>query len=319
MEEIDCVRDHYSSKDYYKVIDDLDGLPEDSLDEWSFVFLANSYLNLCMFDECLETIGRFKERFPDSMKLRNVENILLDKEVVYTIGYSSFPPNSESNVDVFIEQLRRNEIRSLIDVRTIPSSRAFPMFNGEHLVERLADAGIDYISMKKEFGARRSEDIVYTELPTDLLSRLSWGKKIDDHGKMTGYVDFERVYGLRTFVDGFDRCKELLKKGRICFMCSETHPWDCHRTIMVSEYFRRNGYFVRHIVGPEVISQKECNIALKRFFIDSSTEYTNSTRQRTLSMFEGGMKNDRWDSFFKDFTLEKAIELKNIQIGYKRC
>src|ERR1700689_234562 len=57
---------------------------------------------------------------------------------LFTIGHSTRP------IEEFIELLRSNGVRQLIDIRTIPKSRRNPQFTSDALAKSLHEAGIDY-------------------------------------------------------------------------------------------------------------------------------------------------------------------------------
>ncbi len=57
---------------------------------------------------------------------------------MFTIGHSNLP------IESFLRALRENDVRRLIDVRTIPRSRHNPQFNSDALEVMLREAGIAY-------------------------------------------------------------------------------------------------------------------------------------------------------------------------------
>ena len=67
---------------------------------------------------------------------------------VFTIGHSTHP------IAEFVEILKANGVKRVIDIRTIPRSRHNPQFNGESLAESLRAAGIGYSHIKKLGGLR---------------------------------------------------------------------------------------------------------------------------------------------------------------------
>lgn len=72
------------------------------------------------------------------------------KRTVYTIGHSKHP------TERFIELLKRNAITAIADVRSQPYSRWNPQFNRDALRGALNDAGIAYVFLGRELGARSS-------------------------------------------------------------------------------------------------------------------------------------------------------------------
>ncbi|MDR6306260.1 uncharacterized protein (DUF488 family) [Nitrobacter vulgaris] len=76
---------------------------------------------------------RHRRNFPYRAWLGSVTN------PVYTVGHST------RTIDEFTELLMAAEIRTLVDVRSSPTSRGFPHFNREYLVNALEGAQIGYV------------------------------------------------------------------------------------------------------------------------------------------------------------------------------
>ena len=77
--------------------------------------------------------------------------------MIYTIGHSNHP------AERFIALLRQHDIGALADVRSTPFSRFNPQFNRERLAAALRDAGIQYVFLGQELGARTKEREFYDE------------------------------------------------------------------------------------------------------------------------------------------------------------
>ena len=69
---------------------------------------------------------------------------------MFTIGHSTLP------IDVFLDILRQNGVRWLVDIRTIPKSRHNPQFAQENLGQSLKEAGIEYRWQKSLGGLRHA-------------------------------------------------------------------------------------------------------------------------------------------------------------------
>ena len=67
---------------------------------------------------------------------------------VYLIGHGN------ADADVFLDELTRNNIKTLIDVRSIPFSEYASHFNQEPLKLLLSENGIKYKHLGKELGGR---------------------------------------------------------------------------------------------------------------------------------------------------------------------
>jgi uncharacterized protein (DUF488 family) len=127
---------------------------------------------------------------------------------IFTIGHST------DTIETFIEYLKRHQIDTVVDVRSIPYSRFASQFNKEDLSASLKEKNIFYIPMGNNLGGR------YTE--RELL--------FED-----GKVDFSKVVLTDRFQEGIYRVETGIKKGyKIVLMCSEKNPIECHRFSLIS-------------------------------------------------------------------------------------
>jgi uncharacterized protein (DUF488 family) len=127
----------------------------------------------------------------------------------------------------FIGLLRRHAITALADVRSTPYSRTNPQFNREDLKEALTAAGIAYVFLGKELGARSKDPACYED----------------------GKVRYDRLARSDLFRKGLERVREGSEKFRLALMCAEREPLDCHRTILVAKHLAAEGFGVQHIHG----------------------------------------------------------------------
>ncbi|MGA9633072.1 MAG: DUF488 domain-containing protein, partial [Candidatus Acidiferrales bacterium] len=100
------------------------------------------------------------------MKPRERENLF----AIFTIGHSTRP------ISEFLDLLRAQGIRQLIDIRTIPTSRRNPQFNTDALAASLAAAEIGYVHMKELGGLRH---------PARDSINLGWR-----NASLRGYADY---------------------------------------------------------------------------------------------------------------------------------
>jgi len=141
------------------------------------------------------------------------------QKVVLTIGHSTHPQER------FIALLQLHGITALGDVRSTPYSRINPQFNREELKEALRAAGIAYVFLGKELGARSEDPAAY------------------EHGK----VQYERLAQTSLFQNGLKRVQEGIRKYRLVLMCSEKEPLECHRAILVARHLTAFGMDIQHI------------------------------------------------------------------------
>ncbi|MGE5141520.1 MAG: DUF488 family protein [Rudaea sp.] len=142
---------------------------------------------------------------------------------VYAIGHSTRP------LDKFIALLQAHQIKTLVDIRTVPRSRTNPQFNSDNLAAELPRAGIRYIHNKGLGGLRR---------PRPDSTNLGW-----ENTSFRGYADYMQTAEFRTALD------ELIataREGRTAIMCAEGNPFRCHRNL-VADALTARGIEVFHI------------------------------------------------------------------------
>ncbi len=141
--------------------------------------------------------------------------------VIYTIGHSNHP------IDKFIGLLKRNGITAVGDVRSVPYSRFHPQFNKDDFAASLEKAGIAYLFLGQELGARPDDGSCYKN----------------------GQVDFSRMADRAEFKRGLDHVVKGSGQHRIALMCAEKEPLDCHRTILVCRNLKAHGLGIKHILA----------------------------------------------------------------------
>ena len=140
---------------------------------------------------------------------------------VFTIGHSNHP------IEKFIELLRLYRIDALADVRSAPASRFNPQFNKKPLAASLKQAGIAYVFLGRELGARPEDPATYEN----------------------GRVQYRKLAATPLFRSGIERVEQGARKLRISLMCAEKDPLDCHRTLLVSRALERDHVAVTHILA----------------------------------------------------------------------
>ena len=141
------------------------------------------------------------------------------KGIVFTIGHSTHPS------DRFLELLRQHGVTAVGDVRSTPYSRFNPHFNSGRMKQWLPEAGIAYVFLGKELGARSEDASCY------------------ENGK----VQYDRLAGTELFRRGLERVREGTKGYTLALMCAEKEPLECHRTILVARHVAGMGFDVQHI------------------------------------------------------------------------
>lgn len=144
----------------------------------------------------------------------------LPRNPVFTIGYASL------TIDRFIELLLQHHIDAVGDVRSQPYSRYTPEYSQDRLKTALDKAGIQYVFMGKELGARRGEPECYVD----------------------GKVRYDLVAKTPAFRDGITRIEGGHLKYRIALLCAEKDPVTCHRAILISRELSKKKIEVQHIL-----------------------------------------------------------------------
>lgn len=140
---------------------------------------------------------------------------------VLTIGHSN------QSIERFVALLRQHGVTAVADVRSKPYSRFNPQFSRQALERALRDAGISYVFLGKELGARSEDPACYEG----------------------GRVSYDRLSRTDLFREGLDRVKKGAVAHRIALMCAEKEPLECHRTLLVSRALDRDGVLVAHILA----------------------------------------------------------------------
>jgi len=115
---------------------------------------------------------------------------------------------------------------TIADVRAVPLSRHFPWFSKNNLSARLASVGIGYVAMGDHLGGRPRDARLYRD----------------------GIADYEAMARNPDFRVGLDRVEDAAARSRVCLMCAERDPLDCHRFLLVARRLAERGLAVGHIL-----------------------------------------------------------------------
>jgi len=144
---------------------------------------------------------------------------------IWTIGHST------RTIDEFISLLQANQIRLLVDVRSLPGSKRYPQFNKEALADSLGKTGIRYEHFPELGGRRKAK-------PESTNS--AWR-----NASFRGYADYMET---EEFQKGVKRLLDFAAEaGPTAIMCAEAVWWRCHRSL-ISDYLKARGIEVIHIL-----------------------------------------------------------------------
>jgi uncharacterized protein (DUF488 family) len=137
-----------------------------------------------------------------------------------TIGHSNIP------AERFVGLLRGAGVNAIADVRSTPASRRFPWFAGKNLATRLQQENMLYAAFGGALGGRPRDPSLYRE----------------------GIADYEAMAKEPEFCAGLERLLSLAARQRVCLMCAEREPLDCHRCLLVARSLAEHGLTVGHIL-----------------------------------------------------------------------
>lgn len=136
-----------------------------------------------------------------------------------TIGHSNL------SADRFMALLTSAGVTAVADVRSIPFSRWCPWFSAKALAQRLAGEGIAYIALGEQLGGRPRDPKLYRN----------------------GVADYEAMAARPEFVAGLERVVDEIARHRVCLLCAEREPLDCHRCLLVGRALAERGLRLGHI------------------------------------------------------------------------
>ena len=135
--------------------------------------------------------------------------------MIFTIGHSNLSQNT------FQDLLRQHQVELIADVRSNPNSRFLPHFNRN----RLDQSEIPYIFLGDQLGGRPRKSTLYTN----------------------GQADYRLMAQEPEFTTSIERLQHLAQDRRIALLCSEGHPENCHRALLVAHQLHLLGEEPLHI------------------------------------------------------------------------
>jgi uncharacterized protein (DUF488 family) len=136
-----------------------------------------------------------------------------------TIGHSNLA------ADRFMALLASAGVTAVADVRSVPFSRWCPWFSGKALAQRLAGEGIAYLALGDSLGGRPRDPKLYRN----------------------GVADYEAMAVRPEFVAGVKRVVDEIARHRVCLLCAEREPLDCHRCLLVGRALAERGLTLGHV------------------------------------------------------------------------
>ena len=152
---------------------------------------------------------------------------------IYTIGHGNSPS------ELIVDLLHKHQIKTLVDVRSVPYSQYTPFFNRDVLKNTLEEAGIRYIFEGESLGGRPGDETCYItkEVPDAKTPKEKFLK----------LVNYEEVAKRSWYQQGIERLIKTAKEGRTAIMCSEEDPVRCHRSHLIAQTLVKMDIIVKHI------------------------------------------------------------------------
>jgi uncharacterized protein (DUF488 family) len=189
---------------------------------------------------------------------------------LFSVGHSN------NSIDRFVALLGNAGVNAVADVRSTPYSRFCPWFSRNNLQAHLKAAGIAYLSYGEALGGRPGSASLYSE----------------------GAADYEAMAQTPVFQSGLDRLQNDMAQHRICLMCAEREPLDCHRCLLVARALAGRGVAIGHILH------------------DGAVEPHAATEQRLLQWAENAAEPDLFVTGQSD-RLAAAYRRRGRAVGYK--
>ena len=136
-----------------------------------------------------------------------------------TIGHSNLA------ADRFVALLKDAGVTAVADVRSVPFSRWCPWFSGKALAQRLAGEAVAYVALGDALGGRPRDPRLYRD----------------------GVADYEAMAAREEFAAWLQRVVDEMAHHRVCLLCAEREPLDCHRCLLVGRALAARGLTLGHI------------------------------------------------------------------------
>lgn len=150
-----------------------------------------------------------------------------DKVELLTFGHGTLTQEELAGL------IRAAQIARVVDVRTVPKSRAHPwVWSDKMAIWVPADAGAEYV-WERDLGGFR------TPQPSSHHVALR-------NASFRGYADYMET---ERFLSALNALVESLAHRKTAIMCSETLWWRCHRRLISDAAVLLHGIDVRHLMA----------------------------------------------------------------------
>lgn len=266
----------------------------------------------------------------DKTNLKLFTNNKMDKQKIFTIGYTLFAGRTGIDLENMFAVLRSYSISYLADVRSVPFSKQYPQCNSNVLKTAGEKFSVPYIHIP-ELGAKASpeqdvfskaSDIFFDDIfPIAASNRPEKTKlNIDDE-----IVDFQKFRNDDFFNQGIKRVQRAYDKNfTLALMCSEKEPINCHRYFLVSRKLEQcfgDWLEVEHIVKNKsgeitTVSNSQLNEELERMVFAKD-------EVKKLNLTQGDLTgripiNDYFGKTIKEKQADFCDRYWNLMHGWKK-
>jgi uncharacterized protein (DUF488 family) len=154
-------------------------------------------------------------------------------QTVYTVGHSN------GTIERLVGMLQQHAISAIADVRSQPYSRFNPQFNRDVLASSLKSAGLEYVFLGHELGARSDDPACYRN----------------------GRAQYSLMAKTSVFERGIARLLAGTERFQVAMLCAEKEPLACHRGILVGRHLYEKGVRVCHILEEGTLEDHEASLA----------------------------------------------------------
>ncbi len=150
-------------------------------------------------------------------------------QIIYTVGYAGHDRDS------LLALFKLHGVTAVADIRTFKRSSYWTAFDSDSFAPFLRENGIAYVFMGDVMGGKPQMPDLYPG----------------------GQLDYDLMAKRPDFKAGIERLVSGAGKYRICLMCAEKDPLDCHRTLLIAPALKEAGFDLRHLVEGRVENQSE--------------------------------------------------------------
>lgn len=147
----------------------------------------------------------------------------MDVVRLFTIGHSAHA------LEKFVNLLELHGIQTVVDVRSVPTSRFHPQFSKRNLARALARQEIQYVFFGQELGGRPSDPTCYADGVLPEKGTKPWPKP-----------DYVQMASRDWFIQGVERLLRYAVDQPTAILCSEEDPTHCHRHFLIAEYLAQH-------------------------------------------------------------------------------